>query len=136
MRFFRARPEYMARRGRSCPCTRVAVCCVSLERRPRITRPPHYTPPHVQMMAHEKEPFFGENSLHILSVNSHEDEMCELIELALRVLDNDSVTALLTAQCTGLFFDVPRAFRTGLGVETKGSWHRSIPLVLFGRTLR
>ena len=53
-------------------------------------------------------PFVGENCLHIVAANSKEDELVEMLDLAIARLPADMVEHMLTAQCEGAFFtEVP-----------------------------
>ena len=59
--------------------------------------------PHAQ-----RGPFVGENCLHIVAANSKEDELLEMLDLAIARLPGDMVELMLTAQCEGVFFtEVP-----------------------------
>ena len=46
----------------------------------------------------------GENCLHIVAANSKEEELLEMLGLAVARLPADKVEAMLTAQCEGGFF--------------------------------
>jgi hypothetical protein len=65
------------------------------------------TPEYMLMIHQPPGPFIGENCLHVLAVNSYEDEICECVELAMTRLDVDKQTALFTSQSAGVFFENP-----------------------------
>ena len=60
--------------------------------------------PGLMLQTHAPGPFYGENCMHCIAVNSHEDELCEMLALASKKLPKDSVEILLTAQTEGAFF--------------------------------
>ena len=56
----------------------------------------------------------GENCLHIVAANSKEEELLEMLGLAVARLPADKVEAMLTAQCEGGFFtEAPMHFYGG-----------------------
>lgn len=70
--------------------------------------------PGLMLQTHGPGPFYGENCMHCIAVNSHEEELCEMIALATKKLPKDSVEILLTAQTEGVFFnDAPMNFYGG-----------------------
>ena len=51
--------------------------------------------------------FVGENAFHVLAVNSQEDALCELIQMAYDHLDRERIRDAFTSQALGLFFTGP-----------------------------
>lgn len=59
-------------------------------------------------------PFVGENCLHIVAANSREEELLEMLGLAVARLPAEQLEAMLTAQCEGGFFtEAPMHFYGG-----------------------
>ena len=61
--------------------------------------------PTLLLQCHAPGPFFGENAYHVLVVNSREDELCALIELAEAHLDRPQLEAIFWSQAEGVFFN-------------------------------
>ena len=77
--------------------------------------------------------FVGENAFHVLAVNSQEDALCELIQMAYDHLDRERIRDAFTSQALGLFFTGPPMNQYGgspIGYAARSACARAIALYL------
>mmetsp|Transcript_56145 Transcript_56145/g.111449 ORF Transcript_56145/g.111449 Transcript_56145/m.111449 type:complete len:986 (-) Transcript_56145:258-3215(-) len=69
--------------------------------------------PEMMAMPHHPGFFVGENAFHVLAVNSQEDALCSMIQMAYEELSREQLRECFTSQCMGLFFTGPPMYQYG-----------------------